>query len=153
MKDSNLCGDRSKPDSPNQIDISTVLQIEYAAEPLTLVAKIKEGMPFELIEKIAERYGYSSKDICSLIMIAPSTRYRRKKAGRLNQSESDSLVNLASVFVHAENVLEGRENAATWMKQPNFGLAEETPLNFLVTDFGMRCVCELLSQIEHGIAA
>ena len=47
--------------------------------------------------------------------------------------------------------LEGRGRQIDWLREPNFALGDETPLEFADTVPGARRVERLLGQIEHGI--
>jgi putative toxin-antitoxin system antitoxin component (TIGR02293 family) len=60
---------------------------------------------------------------------------------------------VASIYALAEQVLGNRDSAVEWLREPQFGLANRSPLEFLSTKLGRWQVRALLEQIEHGFLA
>lgn len=57
------------------------------------------------------------------------------------------------VLALAEQVLEDRERARAWLREPQHGLRGRTPVELLATEAGARKVEKLLGRIEHGFLA
>jgi putative toxin-antitoxin system antitoxin component (TIGR02293 family) len=104
-----------------------------------------------VLAAIARDFQFDLKDLVQVLAIPWSTLARRKKAGRFRPDESDRIYRLARVAAMAAAVLEGKERAARWLREPNRALGGETPLRLLDTDIGGRQVEAILGRIEHGL--
>ena len=119
--------------------------------PRETVEAIREGLPAEALGWLKERLGLTAEELASVIHVSRRTMSRRKKEGRLKPDESERALRLIRLYRRAAEVLGGAEEAAGWLREPNFALGEETPLEFADTEPGARRVERLLGQIEHGI--
>jgi putative toxin-antitoxin system antitoxin component (TIGR02293 family) len=113
---------------------------------------IREGLPFEYLERIASllqvQHGVVSKAIC----LSPSTMARRSKAGRFDTVESDRLVALVTLFDEALSLFENdKVAAADWMSSPVRGLGSRRPIDMLGTRVETKAVLDLLGQLERGV--
>lgn len=113
---------------------------------------IREGLPFEYLERIAcllqVQHGVVSKAIC----LSPSTMARRSKAGRFDTVESDRLVALVTLFDEALSLFENdKVAAADWMSSPVRGLGSRRPIDMLGTRVETKAVLDLLGQLERGV--
>ena len=61
------------------------------------------------------------------------------------------LYRFARLFALAEEVLEDKEQARDWLRSPQVGLNNRTPLDLMRTEAGAREVESLLVRIEHGV--
>ena len=119
--------------------------------PRETVEAIREGLPAEALDWLKERLGLTAEELASVIHVSRRTMSRRKKEGRLKPNESERALRLIRLYRRAAKVLGGPGKAAGWLREPNFALGEETPLEFADTEPGARRVERLLGQIEHGI--
>ena len=113
---------------------------------------IREGLPFEYLERIASllqvQRGVVSKAIC----LSPSTMARRSKAGRFDTVESDRLVALVTLFDEALSLFENdKVAAAEWMSSPVRGLGSRRPIDLLGTRVETKAVSDLISRLERGV--
>ena len=113
---------------------------------------IREGLPFEYLERIASllqvQRGVVSKAIC----LSPSTMARRSKAGRFDTVESDRLVALVTLFDEALSLFENdKVAAAEWMSSPVRGLGSRRPIDMLGTRVETKAVLDLIGQLERGV--
>lgn len=83
--------------------------------------------------------------------ITERTLERRKKAGRLNSSESDRLFRLVNLLALAADVLGDVADAREWMSTPKLALGNETPIDYARNEAGARSVEDLLKRIEYGV--
>jgi len=116
-----------------------------------IVRRVRAGLPFAALEAVTNRYGLASADLVRILALPPRTLARPKKDGRLRPDESDRLLRFSRVGAVAEDVLGGRENAASWLKRSNRGLGGVRPLDMLDNDLGAQEVEATLHRIEHGI--
>ncbi len=77
-----------------------------------------------------------------------------RKAGartRLRPEPSDRVFRVAATLALAQDVLEDRDRAVSWLREPNRELHGERPLDLLDTEVGAREVERVLMRLEHGI--
>jgi putative toxin-antitoxin system antitoxin component (TIGR02293 family) len=119
--------------------------------PGDAMREVRAGLPYGVLATIARDFQFDLKDLVQVLAIPWSTLARRKKTGRFRPDESDRIYRLARVAAMAAAVLEGKERAARWLREPNRALGGETPLRLLDTDIGGRQVEAILGRIEHGV--
>ncbi|MBS1815387.1 MAG: DUF2384 domain-containing protein [Acidobacteria bacterium] len=82
-------------------------------------------------------------------MIIPRASWKR--AGqKLTASASQAALRVERVFNLAKSIWGDASIAAQWLNRPHEELSGATPLSFLKTESGGRCVEELLIALEHG---
>ena len=64
---------------------------------------------------------------------------------------SDRLYRLSKAIAVAEEVLEGTDNAMSWLRRPQPALGGRVPLDLLVTQAGADQVETLLRRIDYGV--
>lgn len=118
----------------------------------TLTAIVREGLPPNAADRIAEYYGLSRKQLSEILGVSVRTLERHQKSNKpLNPVQSDRLLRYARIAAHAEEVFENAETARNWLKRPNNALGGEIPLNLLDTEAGVEQVDEVLTRVEYGI--
>ena len=130
-----------------------ILGVENKLEqPQTLTSVVREGLPPSSVDRIAEYYSLSKKQLSELLGISVRTLERHQKSNRpLSLVQSDRLLRYARIAARAEEVFKEVESAQNWLKRPNQALNGEIPLNLLDTEAGVEQVDDLLSRIEYGI--
>lgn len=113
---------------------------------------VREGLPFEFLDRIASllqvKRGVISKAIC----LSPTTLERRAKAGWLNAAESDRLIALIAVFEETLSLFENDVATATeWMSSPARGLGSKRPLDMIGTRVETKAVFDLIGRLERGV--
>jgi putative toxin-antitoxin system antitoxin component (TIGR02293 family) len=113
---------------------------------------VHEGLPFEILERIASvlqmQRGVISKAIC----VSPSAMARRAKAARFSSLESDRLVALIAVFENALTLFEHDVAATTeWMTTPVRGLGSKRPLDMIRTRVETKAVIDLIGRLERAV--
>ena len=119
--------------------------------PSDVVKELRAGLPYGVFGAIARDFQLDLKDLVQILDIPWSTLARRKKAGRFRPDESDRVYRLARIAAMAADVLEGKERAARWLREPNRALGGQAPLRLLDTEVGGRQVEAILGRIEHGV--
>jgi len=95
---------------------------------------VREGLPFEFIDRISSLLQVQRGVIAKAICVSPTTMARRVKAGRFSSLESDRLVALVAVVEVALSLFENDVAAATeWMSSPVRGLGSRRPIDMLGT--------------------
>jgi putative toxin-antitoxin system antitoxin component (TIGR02293 family) len=126
----------------------------YASWDLhTAASRVSEGLSVEVLDTIQRRLALTNSELAHVVLISPRTLTRRKKEQRLRPDESERAYRVARLTEIAGQVLRSEDEAKAWMKEPNYALGEETPLEMARTEPGATLVERLLVQIEHGITA
>jgi putative toxin-antitoxin system antitoxin component (TIGR02293 family) len=117
--------------------------------PIEVFGLIREGLPYESVERLFERELISPAEIQRFI--PPRTLARRKKEHKLNGEESGIVARLIWILDFAEEVFGAHEKAKKWLRTPNRALKGFCPIELLESDYGARIVETLLGRIQHGI--
>ena len=114
--------------------------------------RILEGLKFEAVEKVKASASLTDREIARLLGIGEAT-LRRARAARatLDAATSDRLYRLSKTIATAEEVLEGADNAMSWMRRPQPALGGKVPLELLVTQAGADEVETLLRRLDYGV--
>ncbi|MGF6457849.1 antitoxin Xre/MbcA/ParS toxin-binding domain-containing protein [Pseudomonas frederiksbergensis] len=113
---------------------------------------VHEGLPFEIIERIASVLQIQRGDISKAICVSPTTMARRAKAGRFNTIESDRFVALIAGFENALTLFEDDVAAATeWMATPVRGLGSKRPLDMMRTRVETEAVIDLIGRLDRTV--
>lgn len=115
------------------------------------VARVREGLPVELIGEIAQRYGLSQQGVLEAAGIPRSSAHRYKGFGRLNREQSNRLYKVMYLLRRAEELFGSALLAAGWMNSSKLFLHGVSPLQYLDTEPGFRAVEHLLGRLEDGL--
>lgn len=123
------------------------------APPLTS-REIRQGIPFERLQRLAERLALTQETLTRILGISERTLQRRREAGRLNPEESDRVERLLRIWHLALRAFDDEEDEArAWLTTPKRALDDETPVEHLDTEPGTRAVSEMLVVIDQTIPA
>ena len=97
----NVLAPIKKYEPRQQIPQSVWMSLGLPSRGTRLHDLIREGLPFELLDRIASLLQVQQGAISKAICMSPTTLARRAKVGRFNTLESDRLVTMISVFEEA----------------------------------------------------
>jgi putative toxin-antitoxin system antitoxin component (TIGR02293 family) len=121
-------------------------------EPGTLIARLREGLPFSSMERV-QKFTGDPEWVLKVIGMSSRTFLRRKKDKQpLDPVTSDRLYRLAKIEAEAIETFGDEATAIDWLKSPNRALGEK-PLSLLDTEAGADQVLRVLGRIEHGVYA
>jgi len=120
-------------------------------EAAYVIDKVRDGLAFDEFHALQEMLGLTEEKMGALLGMSRATLHRRKKAGRLDRTESDRLVRYARILNCATAFFQSSEAAAKWLKNPVFAFEGETPLDYADTEIGAREVEALIWRIENGV--
>ena len=143
--------DASPPPPPKEREAGPATYLD-AATSIDTIAAIRAGISTNIMDEFKERLDITDAKLSEILRIPKRTLSRRRQEGQLRPDESERVLRLLHVVRHAERVLGSTKEARQWMREPNFALGNETPLQFCDTGPGARRVDQLLGQIAHGIA-
>ena len=118
---------------------------------MELHERILMGLPYAAFDSVRTALRLTREEAATAIGIPERTLVRRKKEKKFTAPESDRLLRLARVAALAVQIFGTEENAAQWMKKPNFALGSRTPFELLETDAGVKAVEDVLWHIAYGI--
>lgn len=123
------------------------------AAGIDLIDEVERGLPRRAYEAVSEALALTPTEQDRLLQVSLRTRARWKRRGRLDPATSDRLVRLARILALAVTVLESRENAVAWLREPSDGLGGRSPLAAIASDPGAEKVSNMLYHMEHGAYA
>jgi putative toxin-antitoxin system antitoxin component (TIGR02293 family) len=123
------------------------------AARIDLLEQVERGLPRRAYETVSEALELTPVEEDRLLQVSVRTRARWKGRTRLDAATSDRLVRLARILALAVAVLESRENAVAWLREPNDALGGRSPLAAVASDPGAERVSNMLYQMEHGVYA
>lgn len=105
------------------------------------------GLAFQEFEALRRQLDLSLEELSARLGLSRATVEERKAAGRLTSDESGKVVSFARLLGHAVHLFGDLDEARHWLKTPQRGLHGAVPLDYATTDFGVREVESLLSQL------
>jgi len=122
---------------------------------LDIVDLVQQGLPSQSVFILQDYLNLNDKVYSKTLGVSDRwlLRYRDKPADHLKVDVSDRLVRVARVFKLAEEVLESKSAAMSWLNRPQIGLSERIPLDLITTEIGAKEVEELLYRIEYSLNA
>jgi putative toxin-antitoxin system antitoxin component (TIGR02293 family) len=116
------------------------------------VRAVRQGLPVSAVDELVESGAISAIEVYDVVL-PRKTLANRRAVGSLTADQSDKLIRVGRIIAKAETTFGSPEKAAHWLRRPTAPLNGEEPLRMLDTEAGARVVEELLSKIDHGIAA
>jgi putative toxin-antitoxin system antitoxin component (TIGR02293 family) len=112
---------------------------------------IREGVHARVVDDLVAYLDVPKHVVFKVLHTPDSTAHRLIRDNRpLDSAASERVVRLADVIRLAEEIFGGREAGTRWLKTPNLGLGDATPLSMLDTEPGAGEVRRILSSISHG---
>lgn len=114
---------------------------------------IEMGIPRSAAEHLRERLHLTERELADGLGVSAKTlqRLSRRRSARLTPAQGDRLYRLARLVAFAEEVLEDRDRALQWLRQPQRALGDRVPFELMRTEVGSREVEDLLGRIEYGV--
>jgi putative toxin-antitoxin system antitoxin component (TIGR02293 family) len=112
---------------------------------------IRQGVRARVVDDLVAYLDVPKHVVFKVLHTPESTAHRLIRDNRpLDSAASERVVRLTDVIRLAEETFGGREAGARWLKTPNLGLGDATPLSMLDTEPGAGEVRRILSAIGHG---
>lgn len=128
------------------------LGVEGIRSDNDLAALVEKRLPSSSVKALV-RGGLTDAEAWHLIVPRRTLAHRIARREPLSRDESDKAVRVARLVAQAEQVFADPDRAWRWMRKPKQQFGSRSPLDLLATDAGGRLVEELLTQIDHGMAA
>lgn len=110
------------------------------------------GLRYESIKQISNRFSLDKADIKQLFGISESTQFRYEKQNSvLKPAIADRLERFNRIYKQASELFEDESELERWLSTPKAALEGNSPLKALATDAGAKLVEEILYRAEYGI--
>ena len=120
---------------------------------LELVEEIREGFPFQNVMALAKQAGVGLGELIEFGIIPRRTWTHSKQNQRFTPAQSARVARFFRIQQKAKSTFGSEEKAMQWLKRPSAPLQSNAPVSLLDTEEGARLVEEILTRIDHGIAA
>lgn len=110
------------------------------------------GLRYETIKQISDRFSLDKADVKQLFGISESTQFRYEKQNSvLKPAIADRLERFNRIYKQAFELFEDESETQRWLSTPKVALEGNSPLKALATDAGAKLVEEILYRAEYGI--
>lgn len=133
--------------------VLTSISSPETSKRIALVERIREGFPFEVVERLAAETGIEVGELVDLGVIPRRTLAHSKAAQQFSPAQSDRATRFFRTFAKAQDTFGTKEKALAWLKRETTPLEGYAPIALLDTEEGARLVEDLLIKIDQGIAA
>lgn len=148
----------AQPQAPRYRTVEARRTLEAWTSPdvgrrLALVADIREGFVFAQVVALAKEAGVALAELVEFGIIPRRTFTHSKQNQRFTATQSARLARFFRIQQKAKSTFASEETAMLWLKRPTAPLQNLEPVSLLDTEEGARLVEDLLTRIDHGIAA
>jgi len=114
---------------------------------------IREGVPRKALDELMNYTGITIDEITSILHISDRTLRRYSPQQKLNESQTERLIEIAKLYSRGEEVLGSADAFKEWMNSTVMAFGNKKPKTFLDTSLGIDMLMNELGRIEHGIFA
>lgn len=115
------------------------------------IQAIRSGVRARVVDDLVAYLDVPKHVVFKVLHTPESTAHRLIRDNRpLDSAASERLMRVVDVIRLAEETFGGREAGTRWLKTPNLGLGDASPLSMLDTEPGAHEVRRILSSISHG---
>ncbi|ELR70906.1 hypothetical protein C900_03341 [Fulvivirga imtechensis AK7] len=119
---------------------------------LDFLTVAEKGLPISVLQKLQKRMQFTNREIGQTLDMSESTLQRRYKLNqKLDKKESESAIDVASVWAKGIEVFLDEEDFRVWLHTKNVALGNNKPLSLLNSPIGRQELKDLLARIEWGI--
>ncbi len=119
---------------------------------LDLLTLTEKGFPINVLKHLQRHTQFTNREMGKALDMSESTLQRRwKQKQNLDKRQSESAVQLASVWAKGLEVFEDEEDFRTWLHADNQALGGNKPVALLGSTIGQEEIKKVLGRIEWGI--
>jgi len=135
--------------------LEKTLGIKGPTSPLDLIETIRQGLPKQALERLAEALRLKVLDLEHILPVSKRTlqRYGQQNGKFLPKELSDHMLQAAKVYARAVDVFEDEERALEWLQATIVALGGRIPMSLLDTSAGVDLVLAELGRLEYGVFA
>lgn len=117
------------------------------------ISMIREGVLKETMDHLMNITGLNAQEMASITHTSDRTLRRYTPKTKLNQEQSERMIELAKLYSRGEAVLGTLDNFKIWMDTPQIAFGNKRPKEYLDTSLGIEWITDELGRMEHGIFA
>ncbi|MEM1002715.1 MAG: antitoxin Xre-like helix-turn-helix domain-containing protein [Bacteroidota bacterium] len=119
---------------------------------LEFLSLSEKGLSIAVLMNLQKRMKFTNREMGKALEISESTLQRRLREGkRLDKKESESAIQLASLWAKGIEVFEDENDFRVWLEMNNTALGNNKPIELLHSPIGREEIKEVLNRIEWGI--
>jgi putative toxin-antitoxin system antitoxin component (TIGR02293 family) len=126
---------------------------EGPVERLGFIDQIRTGLSFETVAATAQALGLTVNDLAAFGVIPVRTLSHSRRGGQFSPAQSDRVARFFRIWRRTLDTFGGADQARRWLERPTRPLGGAAPMSLLDTEEGARFVEDVLSRIDHGLAA
>lgn len=138
----------------NKITFEDIFGKQGVSEPAQkyeLVKLSRRGVSKRSLLKLAELLSLPVNELAELLPVTKRTIQRYDNSEKFKSDVSEHVILIAEVILKGLEVFENGNSLKKWLKAPNKGLADISPIKLLDTGFGAQMVMDELGRVEHGV--
>jgi len=122
------------------------------ADKLSLIAIIRNGIPYTLFELIQLYTPFDEKDWSEILGISVKSMQRYRKDQRVFKPiQSEKIIEMTEVTHIGLDVFDHIDDFKLWLNTPSFALGQRKPIDLLHDSYGKELVIAELTRIDQGI--
>ena len=111
-----------------------------------------EQLSYQKVKQISEDYQLDRAAIRCILGISESTQFRyEKKNPILKPNLGDRWLRFEDILKQANELFTSKTETQRWLSTPKAALENQTPLEILGTNAGVRQVEQMLNRAKYGI--
>lgn len=119
---------------------------------LDLLTLTEQGFPINVLKRLQAHTQFTNREMGRALDMSESTLQRRLRSSQpLDKRQSESAVQLASVWAKGLEVFEDEGDFRTWLHAENQALGGNRPIALLSSSIGQEEIKKVLGRIEWGI--
>ncbi|MGE0666034.1 MAG: antitoxin Xre/MbcA/ParS toxin-binding domain-containing protein [Sphingomonadales bacterium] len=126
---------------------------ERPVDRLGFIDQIRTGLSFETVAGTARALGLTVNDLAAFGVIPLRTLSHSRRGGQFSPAQSDRVARFFRIWRRTLDTFGGPDRARRWLERPTRPLGGAAPMSLLDTEEGARFVEDVLSRIDHGLAA
>lgn len=126
---------------------------EAPIERLGFIDQIRTGLSFEAVVATAQALDLTINDLAAFGVIPVRTLAHSRRGGQFSPAQSDRVARFFRIWRRTLDTFGSTEQARRWLEKPTRPLGGVAPMTLLDTEEGARFIEDVLSRIDHGLAA
>ena len=116
-----------------------------------LIALTREGIKKSTLKSLSQYLGISMERMSSLLHSSYRNIQRKDDDDLLDTLKTEKVLELAALTQRGIEVIGSKAAFSEWLHAPLTALANQSPLDYLDTSFGIQMVLKLLGRLEQGV--
>ena len=124
------------------------LEIHSTAD---LVDLTRKGLNVKFVSDVMIYTGMNNKELSNALPISERQLVRYTEGTLLKPEVTERLLRLLHIYDQGYDLFGDREAFQSWMRSPNWGLGQISPISLMDTSFGIDMVETVIVRLAHGV--